>query len=43
VIIGGVGTIAITIVWMLFLFPELYRIHALDSGDTIAEAKPKPA
>ncbi len=43
VIIGGVGTIAITIVWMLFLFPELYRIHALDSGDTMAEAKPKPA
>jgi MFS family permease len=43
VIIGGVGTIAITIVWMLFLFPELYRIHALDSGGRIPEVKPKPA
>jgi hypothetical protein len=33
VIIGGAGTIAITIVWMLFLFPELYRIHRLEDEE----------
>jgi MFS family permease len=33
VIIGGAGTIAITIVWMLFLFPELYRIHRLEDDE----------
>ena len=40
VIIGGAGTIAITIVWMLILFPGLYRIHALESDE---RAVPKPA
>ena len=42
VVIGGVGTLAIAVVWMLFLFPELYRIYTLES-DERPEAKPKPA
>jgi hypothetical protein len=43
VIIGGAGTIAITIVWMLFLFPELYRIYALEGDARPEQAVPKPA
>lgn len=31
VIIGGAGTVVIAVVWMLFLFPELYRIYTLES------------
>jgi MFS family permease len=38
VIIGGVGTIAVAVVWMLLLFPELYRIYTLESDE-----RPEPA
>jgi hypothetical protein len=36
VVIGGVGTILVTAIWM-FLFPELQRIRSLDEA-TEAEA-----
>ena len=44
VIIGGAGTIAIAVVWMLFLFPELYRIYTLESDERPEpQAPPKTA
>ncbi|HET7680595.1 MAG TPA: MFS transporter, partial [Xanthobacteraceae bacterium] len=38
VVIGGAGTVAIAVIWMLFLFPELYRIYTLES-----DVRPEPA
>lgn len=40
VLIGGVCTIAVTVVWMMYLFPEIYRIHTLESDE---KSKPKAA
>lgn len=39
VVIGGAGTVAITVIWMLFLFPELYRIYTLESDERPKEAQ----
>ena len=41
VVIGGVGTILVTAIWM-FLFPELRRIRSLDEANE-AEAAQKAA
>ena len=41
VVIGGVGTILVTAIWM-FLFPELRRIRSLDEAAE-AEAAQKAA
>jgi hypothetical protein len=30
VLIGGVGTIAVSLIWMFWLFPELRRLKSLE-------------
>jgi MFS family permease len=42
VIVGGVGTIAITVLWMLVFFPELYRIYTLESDERPDSAVAQP-
>jgi MFS family permease len=42
VVIGGVGTIAVAVLWMLVLFPELYRIYNLEN-DERPDAVPQQA
>jgi hypothetical protein len=43
VVIGGVGTIAVAVIWMMALYPELRRLHSFDDAAPAAEAKPSPA
>jgi hypothetical protein len=30
VVVGGVGTIAVAVIWMMILFPELRRLHSFE-------------
>jgi len=43
VVIGGTGTIAVAVIWMMFLYPELRRLHSFEDAVPEADAEPRTA
>jgi len=41
VVVGGVGTVAVAVIWMMFLYPELRRLHSFEDVAPAADARPR--